>query len=353
MKKRATVKKRTPIVAVDIFCGVGGLSHGLQRGGIPVVLGIDVDEACRFPFEQNNHAAFLCQDVSSVDSAVIAAALQTAKYGLLAGCAPCQPFSTYSRGERGGARADDWKLVREFARIVDEVQPDFVTMENVPPLADQVVFEELLHSLSAYDVEWDVVQCANLGIPQTRKRLVLIASRHGRVPIPRNNFETRTVKDTISGLRPIEAGDQDPIDPLHVSSRLSEKNLQRIRSSIPGGTWRDWPEALRASCHKRVSGETYPSVYGRMSWDSPSPTITTQCFGFGNGRFGHPDQDRAISLREAAMLQTFPEEYQFLPPGARPSFSVLGRMIGNAVPVRLGEEIAKQINNRINELSCY
>ena len=122
---------------------------------------------------------------------------------------------------------------------------------------------------------------------------------------------------------------------------LSELNLRRIRASKPGGTWRDWSAELQAACHQRESGETYPSVYGRMEWGKVAPTITTQCFGYGNGRFGHPDQNRAISLREAAMLQTFPEDYRFVSDGSPVRFNALGRLIGNAVPVLLGEIIGK------------
>lgn len=130
---------------------------------------------------------------------------------------------------------------------------------------------------------------------------------------------------------------------LHAASKLSDLNLERIRASRPGGTWRDWPEHLVADCHRRETGRTYPGVYGRMEWDEPAPTLTTQFYGFGNGRFGHPEQDRAISLREGAILQGFPKSYSFLPDGAPVHFKTLGRMIGNAVPVTLGEVIGRSI----------
>jgi len=173
-----------------------------------------------------------------------------------------------------------------------------------------------------------------------------MASRLGKVEIlPPNFFEnsTVTVRQAISHLPALAAGGSDPNDPLHTASSLSELNLCRIKASRPGGTWRDWNTVLVAQCHRKKSGQTYPSVYGRMEWDAPSPTMTTQCFGYGNGRFGHPEQNRAISLREAAILQTFPENYCFLAPGERVSFSKLGRFIGNAVPVRIGEIIAKSL----------
>jgi DNA (cytosine-5)-methyltransferase 1 len=152
-----------------------------------------------------------------------------------------------------------------------------------------------------------------------------------------------TVRQAISALPRLNAGECHPDDSLHMASSLSELNLLRIKASRPGGTWRDWPEELKATCHKKNSGTTYPSVYGRMEWDRPAPTITTQCFGYGNGRFGHPEQDRAISLREAAILQTFPANYKFAPSDTIIKFNKMGRLIGNAVPVRLGEVIAQSL----------
>ncbi len=136
---------------------------------------------------------------------------------------------------------------------------------------------------------------------------------------------------------------------MHTSAGLTSINLARIKASKPGGSWRDWPKRLIADCHKSASGQTYPSVYGRMEWDKPAPTITTQCYGYGNGRFGHPEQDRAISLREAAILQSFPRSYKFIPANEPVNFKSTGRLIGNAVPVDLGRAIAKSINLHIRE----
>ena len=137
---------------------------------------------------------------------------------------------------------------------------------------------------------------------------------------------------------------------MHAASKLSPLNVERIRASRPGGTWRDWPEHLVAACHRKETGRTYPGVYGRMEWDSPSPTLTTQYYGFGNGRFGHPDQERAISLREGAILQGFPTSYSFVPDGGPIHFKALGRMIGNAVPVTLGEVIGRSINQHLGAM---
>ena len=214
-------------------------------------------------------------------------------------------------------------------------------MENVPPLRRASVYKRLLESLQGYWIDAKTIDCRTIGLPQTRKRLVLVASKFGPIRLPEFDRQQQSVRETIGALPPLQAGETDPSDRIHRASALSKTNLKRIRASKPGGTWRDWPENLKAECHIRGTGATYPSVYGRMAWDEPSPTITTQCFGYGNGRFGHPEQDRAISLREAAMLQGFPRTYSFLPNNEAVSFATLGRLIGNAVPVTLGKAIGE------------
>jgi DNA (cytosine-5)-methyltransferase 1 len=341
------------ISGVDLFCGVGGLTHGLVRGGIKVNAGIDTDSNCRFPYEANNEAIFLEKDVREISANELLPYFDEGSLRLLAGCAPCQPFSTYSRKWRAKGDDDKWDLLMDFGRLVQELQPELVTMENVPQLVDHSVFQKFKLSLSGYHLWYDVVECAKYGVPQTRKRFVLLASKLGPIKLigPTHHSQNlNTVRKSISNLRPIGAGECDPLDSIHVASALSETNHRRIVVSKPGGTWRDWPAALRAKCHRKVSGETYPSVYGRMEWDRPAPTMTTQCFGYGNGRFGHPEQNRAISLREAALLQTFPKSYRFLDSGGRARFNVLGRLIGNAVPVRLGEVVAKSLQRHVQKL---
>jgi DNA (cytosine-5)-methyltransferase 1 len=217
-------------------------------------------------------------------------------------------------------------------------------MENVPGLEGQNVFHQFVSNLKSngYSVDYKVINCAQYGIPQKRHRLVLLASKLGPlVLLTPEQFgnSTCSVMEAISELPPIRAGSTHPDDPLHRSSRLSDINLRRIKASKPGGTWRDWPDELLVECHKKATGMTYSSVYGRMSWDEPSPTITTQFYGYGNGRFGDPEQDRAISLREGAILQSFPIDYKFARPGDPIHQRTIGRLIGNAVPVTLGEVI--------------
>lgn len=344
------------ITAIDLFCGVGGLTQGLGRAGIDVVMGVDLDPACRYAFEANNAAAFVNVDVMQLRADDLAVAFAAKEVSLLAGCAPCQPFSTYSRSAKRGRRgvprghgSSDWALLRRFGELISDIKPDLVTMENVPPLRDQRVFREFVDGLGGYHVDHAVVDGRMVGLPQTRKRLVLVGSTIGPISLPAPHGILNTVRATIGSLPSLDAGGVDPCDALHTASRLSALNLERIRASNPGGTWRDWPERLRARCHTRTTGATYPSVYGRMTWDAPSPTITTQCFGYGNGRFGHPEADRAISLREAAMLQGFPRDYRFLRPRERANFSTMGRLIGNAVPVPLGEYIGRALVDHVSQ----
>jgi DNA (cytosine-5)-methyltransferase 1 len=342
------------IYGIDLFCGVGGLTHGLIKGGVRVIAGVDVDPQCCFPYEKNNNSIFIQRDVNKLTGNELVDMFGDSKLRLLAGCAPCQPFSTYSRKGRRVRNDTKWGLVSDFGRLVKETQPDFVTMENVPQLLDHQVFKDFIEDLEGYEIWYRVVDCVYYGVPQTRRRLVLIASRLGSIELLPPNLSEKhdaTVRQAISKLPALAAGCSDPHDPLHTASSLSELNLRRIKASKPGGTWRDWDESLLTQCHRKKSGQTYPSVYGRMEWDAPSPTITTQCFGYGNGRFGHPEQDRAISLREAAILQTFPENYCFLAPREIVRFNKIGRLIGNAVPVRIGEIVAQSLLEHLQKYS--
>ena len=338
--------KNLKINAVDLFCGAGGLTHGLRKAGVDVKLGIDIDPACRYPYEANNEAKFLLKSVEDVSVDELIKHYGNNNFNLLAGCAPCQTFSTYN--QKACPSDKRWWLLLQFGRLVEESAPDLITMENVPGLKDQGVFADFVESLrkQGYHTHYEVIDSSLYGLPQKRRRLVLVASRLGEVRLlspEEMGVKPTKVKDAIHDLPPLVAGEIDPKDPLHQSSSLSELNLKRIRHSKPGGTWRDWPENLVADCHKKDSGKTYPGVYARMQWDKPAPTMTTQYFGFGNGRFGHPEQDRAISLREGAIFQGFPKDYKFVPPGAPVKKKELGRLIGNAVPVTLGELIGRSL----------
>lgn len=343
------------INAVDLFCGAGGLTCGLQNAGINVALGVDLDKACAYPFTKNNHAAFMGCSVADLTGDDIARAWGAADTTLLAGCAPCQPFSTYSQSW-SSPEDKRWDLLSQFARLVRESKPDLVTMENVPKLKKIDVFERFQEGLErdGYQVTHRVINCCEYGVPQRRQRLVLLASRFGVVdfiePTTPQGSE-RTVRDAIEALEPISAGCGSSKDPLHQSANVSGLNMKRLKASKPGGSWKDWPEELRAACHVKSTGKTYPSVYGRMSWDEPSPTMTTQYYGFGSGRFGHPEQNRAISLREGSLLQSFPPYYEFVAPGEPIAMKTVGRLIGNAVPVKLGEAIGRSLMKHVEKYS--
>ena len=339
------------IKAIDLFCGTGGLTHGLKMAGIDVLAGIDVDPACEWGYERNNQASYLRKDIADISHHDINSIFGQSDIRMLAGCAPCQPFSSYGRTRK---REDDrWALLLAFERLVAKCKPELVTMENVPGLAEHRVFESFVGTLDSlgYWVGYNVLCCEQLGLPQTRRRLVLVASRLGEIHAPQPNERLSTVRQAIGNLPPIRAGETHDSDRFHKSASLSPINLQRIKASTPGGTWKDWPESLVSKCHKARSGKSYPSVYGRMEWDRPSPTITTQCYGYGNGRFGHPEQDRAISLREAALLQSFPRNWEFVPESKKVTFADVGRMIGNAVPPVLGEEIGRCFQKHIRSIS--
>jgi len=348
-----TVGSRPAASVVDIFCGAGGLSHGFRQRGFEIVGGIDINEDCRYAFEQNNNAPFIRRDVATLKADDINRLFTPGKPRILVGCAPCQPFSTYNQ------KNDDpkWQLLHQFAHLVDQVRPDVLSMENVPRLLafkEGSIFKQFVEKLhdAEYHVVWDVLYGPDFGLAQTRSRLVLLASKLGSIKLPcaTHQGKHRTVRDEIGDLPPLIHGGVDDSDPLHRASRLSEINARRISSAKPGGTWRDWSPPLLAECHKVKTGKGYSSVYGRMAWDKPSPTITTQFFGFGNGRFGHPEQDRALSLREGALLQGFPKDYAFIAPDEHVGFKKVGRLIGNAVPVNLAAAIANAVNKHLEEV---
>jgi len=355
MKKKSNrMRSKYTIKAVDLFCGAGGLTKGLRNIGIDVQLGVDLDPACEYPYTSNNESRFLLKSVVELQPSELTPSLLGGDYSLIAGCAPCQTFSSYSLGKKNETDAR-WNLLSHFGSMVVKLNPDFVTMENVPGLRQQKVFHDFLKTLhdNGYKAPFvGVVNGADYGLPQSRQRLIVLASKLGPMKLiaPTHQNSPITVKDALSGLTSLQSGEMDPDDELHQTSALSPLNLKRIQASRPGGTWRDWPKHLVAECHKKESGKTFAGVYGRMKWDSPAPTITTQFFGFGNGRFGHPEQNRALSFREGAILQGFPKKYKFIKPGEPIIRRDIGRMIGNAVPVKLGEVIGRSILAHIKEI---
>lgn len=345
--------------AIDVFCGIGGLSYGIRKAGINVKAGIDLDDLCSFSYEKNINANFISKDISDISGKFLLDNYwnNEEEIKILMGCAPCQPFSPHSNKVKERKNNKKWNLLNEFKRLVDEVNPEVVSMENVPNLSNQTIFGEFVEFLKIkkYYVNHMNVYCPDYGIPQKRRRLVLIASKYGKVHLisPTHSSDKYvTVKDAIGSLPKIKAGEVCPNDPIHRTTKLTNINIKRIKQSKPNGTWLDWDDDLRLPCHKKQTGKTYLSVYGRMSWEEPSPTITTQFYNYGTGRFGHPSQDRAITIREAALLQTFPMNYIFYENEDDISLKTLGIHIGNAVPVRLAEVIGQSILSHLDSHEC-
>jgi len=328
------------IRAIDVFCGIGGLTRGLRDAGIRVAAGVDIDPTCRYAYEVNNPGTkFLEGDIREFSFSDFEPDYVTSCPIALVGCAPCQPFSSHTRGTNS---TEDCALVDEFARLIREGCPDLVSMENVPGLAKHDSFHKLIALLQDldYQVDFDVLNFYKYGVPQRRWRLVMLASRNGPVALPRPTQQATRVSNFIRELEPIIAGQTSEKDPAHTTLPLSETNLARIKQSKPGGTWEDWDNQLVNPCHSKAH---YPASYGRMQWSEPAPTITTQFCYYSTGRFGHPTEDRAISVREAALLQTFPPGYKLVDPKDPLPIHKLARHIGNAVPVKVGELIGNSL----------
>lgn len=336
----------------DMFCSIGGLTYGLQKAGITVNAGLDIDGSCRYAYEKNCEATFIEADIKELSFSDISTYFNDAEYRILVGCAPCQPFSSHTAKIKSRQPDSKWNLIDEFLRIILEGQPEIISMENVPQLMDKSIYHKFKHELTdaGYKIADGVISCADFGVPQKRCRLVMLGSLLGKIDMPRPEAEEpKTVRQVIGHLCPLEHGQSSETDPLHVCSRLEPINLKRIQASKPGGSWRDWPTELLPDCYKKDSGLSYGSVYGRMQWDKPAPTLTTQFYRYGTGRYGHPEQDRALSLREGAILQTFPEQYQFVASGERAAFTKIGRQIGNAVPPSLASAIGKAITDHLEK----
>lgn len=344
------------MIAVDFFCGGGGMTCGLIDAGIDVLGGIDSNPACKQTYEENNRNIYLQKDICEyTPEKLIEQFPQIANRDdlLLVGCAPCQPFSILRReeyDENGNVKPHkSVNLLSEFGRFVRALQPAHVLVENVPGLKGKGAdvlnnFKQMLTE-NGYEYDDKVIYAKDYGVPQNRRRYILIASKkfkpiipsatHGKGLLPYN-----TVRQTIEKYPSLKAGAEDSTVLNHRCANLKPLLLERLQHTPhDGGSRTDWPDNLVLRCHKGFQGHT--DVYGRMKWDEPSPTLTVKCYSISNGRFGHPEQDRAISLREAAALQTFPDNYVF-----EGSMQEIGRQIGNAVPVLLarfmGEYILKE-----------
>jgi DNA (cytosine-5)-methyltransferase 1 len=333
------------IKVFDFFSGCGGTSLGFTKAGMDVVFGLDNDADAAATFRANiGSATFVQKDIRKVRTDVLAPLMSRRRAKILFSCcAPCQPFSKQSRARTDGDPRRS--LLLEFSRFVRRWKPDYVFLENVPgmqhvdesqgPLAQ---FIGLLGRMG-YSFDLQVVPALSFGVPQKRERLIVMATREGELRIPRPTHGTArrpvaTVRDWIAGLPAIAAGCTDSNDPDHRAAALSTTNLRRIASTPEGGGREAWPKSLLLDCHRKFDGHS--DVYGRLAWDRPAAGLTTRCISYSNGRFGHPDQNRAISVREAACLQTFPRKYRFVG-----SLESRARQVGNAVPPLMAKAIGK------------
>ncbi len=341
--------RKQKTIGIDIFCGAGGMSRGLQQAGIKIVCGIDNDPVVAQTYKRNIHKKMLLRDIRKITATHLRPFIPKDSQLIISVCAPCQSFS---KVRKSGKTRKDRDLLLEVGRLVRSLRPDGLIVENVPQIARSKrggilpQFERILRS-AGYSYAFGVLDAKNYGVPQNRARMVLLALRGSGqtvvLPAPRSNAY-KTVRQAISRLPVLRAGRSSAHHRLHSAAKLSATNTERIRATpVNGGDSRSWPKRLRLACHVKSKG--FSDVYGRMRWDSPAPTLTTRCISLSNGRFGHPSQLRAISLLEAALLQTFPKSYRF-----HGNQGEVARQIGNAVPVKLaralGSSLIKQLTDR-------
>lgn len=336
----------TPEIKVlDFFCGAGGLTRGLLDANLKVLAGIDNDERLRQTYEANNApSVFVCEDVMALDIAALRARVGIGNKDtvLYAACTPCQPFSTLNQ-RRG--KDDRKSLLLSFAELVRQAPPDYVLVENVPGLSNAYgreihdAFMQTLDDVGLVHRAGDLVDARDYGVPQIRKRFVMLASRHGDIALPRRQPGRKpTVQTALRGYpSPVFRG--EPELPNHVAREPKPHHL-KILQAVPrdGGSRSDVEDtSILLPCHQRTP-HLHKDVFGRMAWNEPSPTLTCRCTDVYCGRFAHPHEDRGLSLREAAALQTFRDDYTF-----HGSFFHMAAQIGNAVPVRLAKRLGDAV----------
>jgi len=323
--------KRFAHTAVDLFCGCGGLTVGLKRSGFRVLGAVDIDSLSLETYKANHPEVLTWEvDIRKLNAFIMmrALGLRRGELDLLAGCPPCQGFSTI-RTLNGARRVEDPRndLLFEFQRFVEELRPRAVMLENVPGLAKDRRFDEFCRFMETlgYLGEPRILNASAYGVPQRRRRLIYLAGFGCPIPFANPKRKKKTVRDAIGRLP--EAGKSG--DPLHDLPEHRTPRIMELIARIPkdGGGRTDLPEEDQLECHRRCNG--FKDVYGRMAWDEPAPTITSGCFNPSKGRFLHPVEDRAITVREAALLQGFPRWYKF--PGIH-NKSAIAWMIGNALP---------------------
>lgn len=336
------------IKAIDFFCGAGGLTRGLLDAGIKVLAGVDKDERLKETYTYNNKPSrFINKDIDKIEIHELRKKLgiQDEDTTLYAACTPCQPFSTLSRAKDTDKRKE---LLLTFAEIVEEYPPDFILVENVPGLSNDYgkeIYEEFLEILKVCefsDPAADLLDAKHFGVPQTRKRFILLASKKDSISLPTPQTDSDqfvTVRKCIENYPDVDRKEAQDYS-NHVARKLKSHH-KRIVEAVPkdGGSRRDVTDtSILLKCHQERP-DAHRDVFGRMAWDKPAPTLTSRCTDVYSGRFTHPKHDRGISLREAAALQTFKDDYKFF----GTSISAIARQIGNAVPVKLAEHLGESI----------
>lgn len=338
---------------IDLFAGCGGGSLGFTRAGLRAVAAVELDADAAAAYEANLGVRPLTKDIRKVsgDELLGAAGLKRGECTLLFGCPPCQSFTDLRRGARSSRRDRARNsLLREYLRLADDVLARHIAFENVPGMLSprwRPRFEELLEGLSelGYDSVWAVLDAADFGVPQRRRRVLVVASRAAVPVLPAvthgdasasDHPSWVTVREAIGSLTPLASGEADATDGYHRARRHSALALRRLRAIPEGGARADLPEDLQLACHKDHSG--HYDIYGRMWWDRPAPTLTSGCTNVTRGRFAHPEQDRAITLREAMELQTFPRSAVL-----RGSLDEMALQVGNAVPPLFAERVGQTV----------
>jgi len=342
-KNQRKIVTHTPLAA-DLFCGSGSVSAALASAGFRIAFAVDNDASAKRTYTKNHPATcFFDFDIKKVNLERAKESLQGRPLTVLAVCAPCQPFSSQNRKRNSADQRAP--LVLEALRFAKALDPESIWVENVPGIVRSEAKQQLRAGLSALGYRFSDpirISATDLGVPQRRVRSIFVASKSNSVLERFEWFRTNTsgnasptARMAFHGLKTLDAGEQCPKDPLHRARRHATITLQRLRA-IPkdGGSRSALPDELQLACHRNLSAKSFPDVYGRMAWDMPAPTLTTGCTDVTKGRFAHPEQDRAITLREAARLQTFPDTYKF-----EGTPTQIARLIGNAVPYEMARQI--------------
>lgn len=344
------MKKRT---AIDLFSGAGGLSQGLKQAGFSVVGAVESHPTYAESYRLNHPKTNLkLSDITKIDPVEYAKelGLKVGELDLLAGCPPCQGYSTIGTRNRGKKDDPRNELVYEVLRFAVAFQPKTIMMENVPALDKDARLQKLVTKLEdlGYKVDHKVLKMSHYGVPQARRRMIMLASRLDDIEVVKQELDKdkmKTVRDAIAFLPPVDQSN----DALHNAPEKRSDKVKRLISMIPkdGGSRTDIGEEYQLECHKRTTG--FRDVYGRMAWDKPSPTITGGCNSPSKGRFLHPEEDRGITLREAALLQTFPPNYQF---SFKSGKTGVAMMIGNALPPTFIEFHARNLLNHLDRIGA-